>query len=256
MRVLLVVTVLVAICLLLTESVVLNDAEQEALQKEMNIYEAKIRTLYRMLVKECPSSAHRSQRQVDRTHPGHLEIQKITYARLLQELINCKKRTTSMTAKPSTPTTRAHTTPTTTTPVVPVECQQAVNYTQSWRRDHKGSDIKPDGPNSWLGYACDLHFSSSQWFRFSGAAGTHLLDSCLKSFSCGAIYPMWTDEKMPTAVGVEATVKVFGVYQNNCKDNSRYIKVMRCSLDSAFDLIYKQTTDDSFDCGQAFCGMM
>ena len=93
------------------------------------------------------------------------------------------------------------------------------------------------------------------WFRFSGAAGTHMLDSCPKRNSCGTFYPYWTDERMPSQIGVEATVKVYGVNDGNCKKYSLSVEVMRCSWNTPHDLIYKHT-NYQYICGSAFCGMM
>ena len=53
---------------------------------------------------------------------------------------------------------------------LPEPCLFARNFTESWRLDHDGKQIKPGGPHSWNGYACDLH-KDIQWFRFTGAAG-------------------------------------------------------------------------------------
>ena len=165
------------------------------------------------------------------------------------------KLTTPVITKQTTFTATKKTTPkTTTVSTQPVECQLAVNYTQSWRRDHKGSDIRPGGLHSNGGYACDLNINSTQWFRFSGAAGTHMLDSCPKWKSCGTRYPYWTDERMPKAIGIESTVQVYGVRADDCKRVTKIIKVMRCSWDTSHDLIYKQTDDLNGTCDSAFCG--
>ena len=131
----------------------------------------------------------------------------------------------------------------------------AVNYTQSWRNDHEGSDIKPSGSLSDTGYACDFGASSSQWFRFSGAAGTHMLDSCPKWKSCGTLTPFWTDERMPKAIGVETMVEVYGVREDNCRYYTKNIKVIRCTWDTSYDFIYKKTDDALTNCNQAFCSM-
>ena len=55
---------------------------------------------------------------------------------------------------------------------VPKECLTATNFTQSWRLDHKGSDIRPGGPDAnRIGWACEVR-KDLQWFRFSGEGGT------------------------------------------------------------------------------------
>ena len=315
MRALLVTIVLVVICLLVSESALL----ESSVEKEVSIYEVKIRVLHEKLLRECPAR-RKSKRQVDTSNPFLLEVLKETFAELFKELVECKQKsstlgienitlattssvdllqtskpppteTTALEVQPTTTCKTEHTitdiTPMTTTeqettvltttyeesvtttqdvrssthvatttgPALPQECQQAVNYTQSWRRDHLGSFLRPGGPNSKDSFACDFGASSSQWFRFSGAAGTHMLDSCPEFLSCGTAYPFWTDERMPTQIGVEAIVKVYGV-DAGCKGLIRSVKVMRCSWNSPHNLIYKQTTNLNSTCQYAFCGMM
>ena len=75
----------------------------------------------------------------------------------------------------STPPKNSPTETTTSVPAVSTtsiysDCQTATNLTESWRMDHNGTDIKPGGPNSFRGYACDLRHSLG-WFRFTGSAG-------------------------------------------------------------------------------------
>ena len=132
-------------------------------------------------------------------------------------------------------------------------CQNAYNYTEPWRRDHNGSGLKPGGPHSERGYACDL-YESPQWFRFSGEAGTHMLDTCPKSLSCGTMSPLWTDSGMPEEVGTVVMAKVFGVVENNCKGFYWIMKIIRCSWDTPNDLIYFVKSYKG--CNTAFCGMM
>lgn len=87
------------------------------------------------------------------------------------------KSTPTTTPTTTTRTTKVATTTSTTTaaPVVteepqPIECQIAVNLTQSWRLEHRGQGLKGGGPGATDGYACDF-YQTPQWFRFAGAAG-------------------------------------------------------------------------------------
>ena len=274
MRAVLTVAVLVAVCLLLSESALLEGSTEH----ELNFYIVQAKYVHKLLASECPSYIEEKRQLAD--HQARVGFYKTLFEELFQKLLKCRntnkksleatsgqvtstttkrailtttEQKIQTTTKQTTPTTSKQTTPTTTTQLD--ECQQAVNYTQSWRRDHKGSGIRPGGPVSRLGYACDLHSYSSHWFRFSGGAGTHLLDSCPKSFSCGTIYPMWTDERMPTQIGVEATLYAYAATYN-CKHFSYSIKVIRCSWNTPHDLIYKQTENYTVNCNEAFCGMM
>ena len=62
----------------------------------------------------------------------------------------------------------------------PQECLHATNLTEPWRMDHNGSNIRPFGPHTSSGYACDL-YSHLRWFRFTGKAG----NVKIISISCG-----------------------------------------------------------------------
>ena len=260
MRNLLLTTILVIIYVVLHGSA----SYTNSFERQLKSYEVRIQILTDLIAKECPSYI-KLRRHLTKDHPVLLEIQMQTADRLEKELDECRqasKTTKRITTKGTTikmvttSTTRATTsTIKTTTPSTSTDdCYRAVNYTQSWRRDYKGSDITPGGPHSQMGYACDLHVTSSQWFRFSGSAGTHMLEFCPMEFSCGAYVPYWTDEKMPQIVGTEATVKVFAVYDRNCKYWVREVKVKRCSWNTPNDLIYKQMSNFAHDCTHAFCG--
>ena len=103
----------------------------------------------------------------------------------LESTTNCTKNVEiANTAK--TPVTEKTTLPETTTPTatnytttgtpnneLPEECLSATNLTESWRMDHNSSHIRPGGPNSDHGFACDFR-PSLQWFRFTGEAGKHI----------------------------------------------------------------------------------
>ncbi|XP_067939993.1 uromodulin-like [Watersipora subatra] len=133
------------------------------------------------------------------------------------------------------------------------ECMKAVNYTQSWRMDHNGTDKKPNTSHSKNGYACDF-YSDSPWFRFAGDGGSQMMNSCVPMRSCGAFMPFWTDDAMPQAVGVIKSIKVYGSY-TKCRAKISDTKVMRCSTTTPNDFIYKYD-DSPFDtCFYAFCGM-
>ena len=91
---------------------------------------------------------------------------------------------------------------------------------------------------------------------FTEAAGNKTLDSCPGLTSCGTYYPYWTDGTMPTVVGVETTVTAYGVYKTDCRNIQMQVKVMRCSWDTPHDLIYKQTSNYTGTCHEAFCRTM
>ena len=90
-----------------------------------------------------------------------------------------------------------------------------------------------------------------------------MLDKCPKVYSCGTAVGIWTDEDMPTDIGISATVTVYGSsnHGNYCKQFTIQVEVMRCSLINN-DFIYKYTGSNSAVtsypdiCDLAFCGMM
>ena len=62
-------------------------------------------------------------------------------------------------------------------------------------------------------YVCDRDTMIRQnrpWFRFASDAGNRLLDTCPRSLSCGAVAGAWSDDDMPTTIGVNATINVYG----------------------------------------------
>lgn len=133
-------------------------------------------------------------------------------------------------------------------------CATATNLTESWRVDHTGADFKPHTANSDSGYACDFT-KNLEWFRFTGAAGSVMLDRCPKYQSCGAKYPYWTNERVPAAVGVPYTIKAYGVFGECSDDFTIKMLIMRCSS-SVNDIIYRQISEFYDSCSSAFCGAM
>ena len=229
------------------------------IQKQTDLYRAHISVIYDLIAEECPSKMHEFRRQLTvEDRQNHLKVYTQLYKDLLKELVECRKpkgrtteQTTSMQHLPTTTVKQQQTTSET-----PIQCRTARNLTESWRADPVGSDFKPGGLHSSIyGYACDFHKDFSQWFRFTGKAGNKMLDFCPERYSCGTQIPFWTDEPMPTAVGVETEIKAYGVYLFKCKMWSENIKVMRCSWDVTDDFIYKQTANVEHNCQQAFCGM-
>ena len=98
--------------------------------------------------------------------------------------------------------------------------------------------------------------------------GTRLLNTCPPVSSCGTYSPYWSDDVPPTAVGAPATITAYmsDAPARGCKfdppNNNRKLQVMRCSLRTPHDLIYKYipsgVSGDNYvsDCIDAFCGMM
>lgn len=141
----------------------------------------------------------------------------------------------------------------------PLECENAMNLTGSWRLERKGKDLRGGGPHSdRRGYSCDLFITD--WFRFSDDGGTHMLNTCPMVYSCGTYIPYWTDDDMPEKVGVRAEVKMYAVMGDDCKHGSSGLSVVRCS-EKRHDFVYlSHYSRDHGDiggsiCAAAFCGM-
>ena len=169
------------------------------------------------------------------------------YEHLVQLIINCRKEKEGAT----TPTTTSEPTTTTTSAPLPAECVNAINLTESWRLDHSGSWIKPINgqPNC---DTTDMINSGRPWFRFSGSAGTKLLNSCPPKLSCGTGVALWSNSTMPLAIGVVTRFTAQGSV-SNCTRHPRQVSVMRCSS-APSDFVYKYE-DSSKDCWIGFCGM-
>ena len=91
-------------------------------------------------------------------------------------------------------------------------------------------------------------------------AGNKMLDSCAPIYSCGSLYPLWTDDEMPQDIGVETTVRAYRTSSSPCEYNyyqySGSLHVVRCSWDTKHDLVYKFVPSSySSTCYYAFCGM-
>ena len=90
--------------------------------------------------------------------------------------------------------------------------------------------------------------------------GRRMLNVCAPNFSCGTSYPIWTDAVIPMVVGQVSTVDAYAY----CDKRVNYqLNVMRCSLNTDYDIIYKYTgyyngrgnTWWDSSCNHAFCGM-
>ena len=216
--------VALAVTLLTSVSLVFG----QSLKQQLALLKAQVSVVHGLLAKECPGEKTRRQVGDESTR---IAVQRTLYEQLLKQLDECRKKN---------------------------PCNYAISLTESWRSDHKASNIKPGGRHSFTGYACQLSSDDSQWFRFKGAAGNRLLNTCVKENSCGTQIPLWTNEKMPVAIGVSTRVKVYGSYKDNCKYFNYFVNVIKCSS-APNDYIYQQTTNMKLDavnrCSASFCGM-
>ena len=85
--------------------------------------------------------------------------------------------------------------------------------------------------------------------------GRRMLNTCPPVLSCGTYHPIWTDEEAPADVFCIATINTYAVDPNECKKFTHEVQVMRCSLDTEYDLIYRFIGEYRSSCARAFCGM-
>ena len=167
-----------------------------------------------------------------------------------------RSRKTDTTPTKTTRSPNTNTTPTSTVEMATAtavdECLLAINLTEIWRVDHNGNGLRrKDGQLN-----CDTEPMVKQgrpWFRFSGAAGNRLLDSCPPINSCGTIDGMWSDEVMPKRTGEIRVINVFASAGYQCKRFTYKLKVKKCSR-RRHDYIYRYLGDSH--CYLSFCGMM
>ena len=231
--------------------------------RELERYKERVKLLHTVLLNECKQgNTSRMRREIisSSLNMAREEMEKLLYERMLRMLIDCRKQklSTKLTQKTtqitSTKLTKKTTQLTSTTTELPLlaQCILAINFTESWRLDHKGSKIRPDGT-----YNCDTRQLSSRkgtWFRFSASGGTHLLESCPPDYSCGSQIGFWSDEAKPKLeTGHFTKVKVYGSWVRECKQYEIDLTVGKCS-ERPNDYIYQYNGDSM--CGDSFCGQV
>mgnify|MGYP001795281781 FL=1 len=214
---------------------------------DLRSYKERVKLIYSLLDKECPGwkNTNKQKRNVIGSL-DQLDVEKTLYNKLFDMLIKCRQTKNATSTMSST--------------LDPIkanieECNNAINFTQSWRLDHAGRDLRAGGYLSRNGYACDIY--TKEWFRFSGAAGSRMLNTCPAHKSCGTYAPYWTDDKMPDKVGERLDVKVYYTSQDKCRGGYKALSVIRCS-EKPNDLIYKYNLRAGlkvYPCAAAFCGM-
>lgn len=83
-----------------------------------------------------------------------------------------------------------------------------------------------------------------------------MLNKCPKMYSCGTRVPIWTDDVMPTSVGVPTAISAYQQTSNDqCPGPHFALEVVRCSWKTEHDLVYRQVVASYHTCSTAFCGM-
>ena len=94
---------------------------------------------------------------------------------------------------------------------------------------------------------------STDWYRFSGAAGNQMAESCVDRYRCGTYYPGWLNGSHPTVNEGAVQRRVcfsYYVYGGDCCSLSTYIRVRNCGGFFVYQL--KPLTV----CNSRYCGYM
>ena len=83
--------------------------------------------------------------------------------------------------------------------------------------------------------------------------GRQMLNFCAPVKCCGAYHLIWTDEEVPADVFSLAAINTFAVDFDESKEFTHEVQVMRCSVDTEYDLIYKHIGE--YKNNNAFCDM-
>ena len=224
---------------------------------EHNAYRERVKILRNLITRDCQK---KKTNQIKREITAEIskvkgDVEKVLNERMERLLIECRRtaniKITDTTvhavtnaAYPSTLTTTSGMT------TEPEECQGAINLTENWRQDNKGRRLR--GGN----VKCDtkpMIARGRPWFRFAGAAGNMMLNSCPPDNSCGTHGGIWTNHTMPTAIGVPTNVTAYISFAG-CYRYPVSLIAMRCSNRTNNSFIYKYV-DDFQGCSYAFCGM-
>ena len=146
----------------------------------------------------------------------------------------------------TTPTTTTPTTTTTSTPL-PSQCTSSStrNLTESWRNNspilssyHKDTGILDGGRT---------------WFRFTGAAGNLLKNSCPGVHSCGSDGPYWSDSPLPTTIGQTISIDFYERNGGTCKNVHYKGRATRCTKERGGVVYILDSNMNSV--GDTLCGM-
>ena len=155
----------------------------------------------------------------------------------------------------TTPTSTTTFTQTTTTyyDTLPSECISSSTRTlaDSWRKN--SPRVSP--------YNTDLGTldGGRAWFRFWGAAGSLLKNTCPTQRSCGSDGAFWSDSPLPTRVGETINITFYesyhysSVYADSCRVLNFRGRATRCSEDRE-GVVYIMD-DDMSGGADTFCGM-
>ena len=248
-------------------------------ETELYLIRARIELLTQKVHERCPDfldhGVFLGKRDLTELHDHTMEMERELYRHMKQLYDECHsdglagyvtETSSPLTVKaahtPTTPITKTTTSPattttTTTTPKtstvpLPPQCTSpaTLNLTESWRNNYNDTDLRNEDINILL--------PRVTWFRFTGAAGNLLRNSCPPSgYSCGSLGGYWSDSPLPTQIGETVNIIFYEKLADgsSCNDNNGAQKgrVTRCSADrGGVVYIMDVAVDDNQD---AVCGM-
>ena len=93
---------------------------------------------------------------------------------------------------------------------------------------------------------------SIDWYRFSGAAGNQIAESCVDMFRCGTSSPGWLNGSHPTVNEGAVQRRVCFTYDSDCCFSSIYIRVRNCGGFYVYQLKPTKPYRDSRYCGNGY----
>ena len=220
---------------------------QSPAEVQLFLLQLRVRFLTNKLYERCPELIENEgflrQRASDSlTTQQNIEIELQIYKHVIALITECNEQrsnTTTTTMRTATAT------------LLPPQCTSSatLNLTESWRNNYNNTDLRnEDG---------DILLAGVTWFRFTGAAGNLLRNSCPPSgYSCGSEGGYWSDSPLPTQIGETVNITFYEKWlTRSCDDNSGAQKgrATRCSADrGGVVYIMDVAMDSKYD---VVCGM-
>ena len=97
-------------------------------------------------------------------------------------------------------------------------------------------------------YKCDRDDLVPGWYRFQGAAGDRMADTCVPERHCGTRYPGWLSGAHPTVAEGVVTRSVCSSYSNICCNWYQNIRIKNCGEYFVYEL------PGTYYCPARYCG--
>jgi len=118
------------------------------------------------------------------------------------------------------------------------------NYTVLSEADRAQGHLVINASN----YRCDRDDLVPGWYRFQGAAGDRMADTCVPERHCGTHYPGWLSGAHPTVAEGVVTRSVCSSYSNICCNWYQNIRIKNCGEYFVYEL------PRTYYCPARYCG--